>query len=403
MRVLVADKLPVHTIDRFETLGMDVSMEPSLKAEALEARLAEWDPTVLVVRSTRVDASHLSAASRLSLVVRAGAGVNTIDLDACSNGGVFVANCPGKNSVAVAELAMGLIISLDRRIPDNVIDLRAGQWNKGMYAKASGLAGRTLGILGLGGIGTELAVRALAFDMKVVACSVPFPDVVAAQLGIERAETPQELASRCDVLSVHLPSMRETRGLVDDSVLGELPNEGLFINTARADVVNQDALRKALERGIRAGLDVFADEPSTKQGAFDNDIAKHPNVYGTHHIGASTEQAQDAVALEVCRIIEGFRKTGTVDNCVNVRRKSSAGHVLVVRHRDRVGVLAGVLDTLRRADVNVQEMENTIFAGAAAASARIQVTGNIDDQLIAALRIDNDVLNVSAVPLQESK
>jgi len=402
LRVLVADKLPDTVVHRLGQLEMTTSIEPSLQGDSLETRLAEWSPSVLVVRSTRVEARHVDAAPKLSLVVRAGAGVNTIALDACSESGVFVANCPGKNAVAVAELAMGLILSLDRRIPDNVIDLRSGNWNKGLYAKGIGLAGRTVGILGMGRIGAELATRARAFGMEVVAWSRSLTDERAARMGVHRAGSPQDLARRVDILSVHLASTPETRGLVDDSVLTELTEDGILINTARADVVDHEALVRALDRGVRAGLDVFPDEPKGKESPFDSALAKHPNVYGTHHIGASTAQAQRAVAAEVCRIIEGFRLSGTVDNCVNLRQKSSADHVLVVRHRDRVGVLAGVLDTLRRADINVQEMENTIFAGAKAASARIQVTGIVDEGLVAALRIDKDVLNVSAVPLTEA-
>jgi D-3-phosphoglycerate dehydrogenase / 2-oxoglutarate reductase len=402
MRVLVADKLPSAIVDRLGLLDIEVCIESSLKGDALEERLASWNPSVLVVRSTRVESRHIAAAAGLSLVVRAGAGVNTIDLDASSEGGVFVANCPGKNAVAVAELALGLILSLDRRIPDNVIDLRAGVWNKGLYTKGTGLAGRTLGILGTGKIGLELATRARAFGMEIVAWSRSLTEDRAQRLGIRRFENPQAVGQNCDILSVHMALTPQTRGLVDDSVLSGLPDDGVVINTARAEILDHDALLTALSRGVRAGLDVFPDEPSSKEGPFDSAIAKHPNVYGTHHIGASTTQAQNAVAAEVCRIIEGFNQTGTVDNCVNVRRQSSADHVLVVRHRDKVGVLAGVLDTLRRADINVQEMENTIFAGAKAASARIQVTGAVDTRLIEALCIDRHVLNVSAVPLLES-
>jgi len=383
-------------------LGFETEIDPTLQGDALEERLGSWSPSVLVVRSTRVEARHVTAAPRLSLVVRAGAGVNTIDLDACSAAGVFVANCPGKNAVAVAELAMGLILALDRRIPDNVIDLRAGTWNKGLYSKGTGLAGRTVGVLGMGRIGAALAKRAQAFDMKVIAWSRSLTEARAKALGLRRAESPEDLARQSDILSVHLAATPETRGLVDERVLDALGSDGLLINTARADVIDHQALAQALDRGLRAGLDVFPDEPKGKQGPFESAIATHPNVYGTHHIGASTTQAQNAVAAEVCRIIEGFRLTGTVDNCVNLRRQSAADHVLVVRHMDRVGVLAGVLDTLRRADINVQEMENTIFAGAKAASARIQVTGIVDDRLVEALRIDKNVLNVSAVPLTES-
>ena len=190
MRVLFADKLPDQARTRLAAAGFEVSAEPTLSGEALTGRLAELEPDVLVVRSTKVTAADVAAATSLSLVVRAGAGVNTIDLDACSGAGVFVANCPGKNAVAVAELTFGLLLAIDRHIVDGAADLRAGRWNKKAYSKAAGLKGRVLGLLGFGGIGRAVARRAQAFGMPVVAWSRSLTDEAAAEAGVQRAASP---------------------------------------------------------------------------------------------------------------------------------------------------------------------------------------------------------------------
>jgi D-3-phosphoglycerate dehydrogenase len=399
MRVLFADKLPDRSRTRLAAGGCEVLVEPGLADEALAQRLRELAPDVLVVRSTKVKAAHIDAAPSLSLVIRAGAGVNTIDLAACSAAGVFVANCPGKNAVAVAELTFGLMLAIDRHLVDGVVDLRAGRWNKGTYSKAAGLKGRTLGLLGMGDIGQAVARRAAAFGMPVVAWSRSLTAERAAEMGVTRAASPEEVARAADILSVHLALTPETRGLVGDSVFGAMKHGGVFINTSRSEVVNEASLAAAIDgKGLRAGLDVFNDEPAGSSGSFEHPLARHPRVVGSHHIGASTEQAQEAVGDEVCRIIEGYRDEGRVWNCVNALVRSAADHRVVVRHRDRVGVLAAVLACMRESGLNVQEMENLIFPGGAAI-ARIQVVGRPDDGLAARLSALEHVVHASIVAL----
>jgi len=402
VKTLVADKFEAIGIEGLRAAGCEVVHEPALDGDTLVAALAEHRPEVLVVRSTKVTEAMLDAAP-LGLVVRAGAGVNTIDVAAASARGIHVANCPGQNSVAVAELTLGLLLALDRRIPDAVADLRAGTWNKAAYSKARGLAGRTLGVLGLGSIGCEVIRRAHAFGLEIVAWSRRFDGAdrplsrdEARALGLEAehqrtpirlAPSPAELAARVDALSVHLALTPETRGLVDASVLGRLRHGAFVLNTSRGEVVDGEALEAAArEKGLGLGLDVFAREPSGGTGAFEDPIVRLPHVYGTHHVGASTGQAQEAIAAETVRIVREFVDRGRVPNCVNYADRSPATHRLVVRHRNRPGVLAHVFDRLRAVGINVQETENVVFAGAKAALARIHLDGEPTEATLDAIR-----------------
>ena len=373
MRVLIADKFEQSGRDGLQALGCDVSFQPDLKDDALTEAIRELTPDVLVVRGTKVSEAML-AAGQIKLVVRAGAGFNTIDVAAASRRGIYVSNCPGKNSIAVAELAFALILALDRRIADNVIALRRGEWNKKEFSKARGLFGRTLGLVGVGKIGAEMIPRAQAFGMRVVAWSRSLTPERAAELGVEFKTSPAEVASEADVVSVHVALNADTRGFLGSEFFAAMREGAYFINTARGEVVDQAALIAAMHsRGIRAGLDVFAAEPTSASAEFADAIASEANLYGTHHIGASTDQAQEAIAAETVRIVREFKETGNVPNVVNLARQTPATHRLVVRHLDRPGVLAAVLDALKSEHINVQEMENIVFEGAEAAVARINL------------------------------
>jgi D-3-phosphoglycerate dehydrogenase / 2-oxoglutarate reductase len=374
MKVLVADKFEEVGVAELQAHGFAVDLRPGLSGDALVAALASADPDVLVVRSTQVPAAAMTATPRLKLVVRAGAGYDTIDVTAASAEGVYVANCPGKNAIAVAELAWGLILSCDRRIPDQTADLRQGRWNKKEFGVARGLFGRTLGVLGLGPIGLAVIERARAFGMPVIAWSRSLTHERARELGVERADTPLELAAKSDVVSIHVAGGADTRKLVSRDFIDHMKPGATLINTSRGSVVDEEALRWGIaERKLRAGLDVFEGEPKAATGEFDSAVAREDRVYGTHHIGASTDQAQTAIALEAVRIIRHFRSTGEVLHCVNRAVKSPATCLLTVRHRNRPGVLAQVFQVLSEARINVEEMENVIYAGALAASARIQL------------------------------
>ena len=401
MRVLVADKFEETGLEGLRSLGCEVYYEPKLEGEALGWRLRDTAAEVLVVRSTKVTAAEMDQARNLSLVVRAGAGVNTIDLPAASARAISVSNCPGKNAVAVAELAWGLILALDRRIAEQTADLKAGLWNKAEYGRARGLAGRTLGIAGFGAIGREVAARGRAFDMEVVAWSPSLSAERAAEAGVVRVASLRELASRSDVVSVHLALTKETRGVLGGAFFDAMRPGALFVNTSRGETVNAAALKEAIAtKGIRAGLDVFEREPSGGTGAFEDEVGRLPGVVGTHHVGASTEQAQNAIAAEVIRIVAAFKASGEVPNAVNLCGRSPARWLLTVRHRDRVGVLAHVFGALREAGINVQQTENVVFDGAEAASARIQLDSEPTRSLLARVAEGcRDILSITLNPL----
>jgi len=401
VKVLIADKFEQSGLDGLKASGCEVIFEPELKDDALRDAIARTGAEILVVRGTAVTAAMLEAGA-LSLIVRAGAGYNTIDVAAASRRGIYVSNCPGKNAIAVAELALGLILSLDRRIPDNVAELRAGKWNKKEFSKARGIFGNTLGLIGYGNIGQEVARRALGFGLSVVVWSRRFASGnEQPELPVKVLPTPEDVAETADIVSVHLALSKDTRGLLGESFFARMKRGAIFVNTARGEVVDYAALEKAVrERGIRAGLDVFPDEPTGATASFSTPLAALPGVYGTHHVGGSTDQAQEAIAAETVRVISSYVTTGKVPNVVNLARATPATHMLVVRHRDRPGVLAHVFDQLRRVGINVQETENVIFEGAEAAVARINLDGSPSPDTLAGLRTGNDdILDVRVVAL----
>ncbi len=406
MKVLVADKFEQSGLDALKAAGCDVIFEPEASGDTLIAAIKKTEAPVLVVRSTQVTDAMMDAGS-LSLIVRAGAGVNTIDVAAASKRGIYVSNCPGKNSVAVAELTMGLILALDRRIPDNVSDLRAGNWNKKEYSKARGLMGQTLGLLGFGHIGREVAKRARAFGMPVLVWSRRFAQDAEARaaaqndFGVEIVDSAEELMKRSDIVSVHLALTKETKGFVGEKLLKHARTGAYIVNTARAEVMDYAALAEAIKnKSIRVGLDVYENEPASPTATFVNTLCGSPGVFGTHHIGASTSQAQEAIAEETVRIIRTYKDTGKVPNVVNLATQTPATHMLVVRHRDKPGVLAHVFEYLRVAHLNVQETENIIFDGAHAAVARINLDGAPSMRALDAMQSGNaDILDLQLVKL----
>ena len=402
MRLLIADKLHARAIEELGTLPLEVVYEPELTKESLEKRLPGFG--ILVVRSTDVTASAIDSAKELNLIVRAGAAFETIDVRAASKRGIYVANCPGKNASAVAELVFGLMLSLDRRIPDAVASLRAGKWERKEFGKSEGLHGKTLGVAGLGAIGRDVAHRARTFGLNVVGWSRSLTPARAAEIGIAHAGSIEELASRSHILTLHLALNDRTRQIVGKRVLAALPERATFINTARADLVDYAALIEAAEkRGLRAGLDIFPDEPrGTRTFATPDIIRSFPSgglIYGTPHIAAATDQAQLSIATETVRIIRSFLLEATVPNVDNVSSSAAARFQLVIRMLDKEGTFANVLAVLKRHGINVEEVTNTVFEGGAAACAKLRLLSRPTESCLAEVKAFSEVLHVDLVTL----
>lgn len=394
MNVLIADKMSPATIKDLELIGCQVTVRPELTAETLPEAIAGVD--VLIVRSTKVSGKTIEAGQGLSLIIRAGAGVNTIDLDAASKRGIHVANCPGKNTEAVAELAIGLLLAADRRLPQAAADLRQQAWKKSEYGKARGLKGRTLGIIGMGNIAQAVIIRAKALDMKILAWSRSLTPQQAEARGLEYAANPLEVAAQADAVSLHVAySKTTTHHLVNADFLAKMKPGAILVNTARGEVVDTVALKAAIKaKHLRVGLDVFENEPKGGIDTFaDAELAEL--AICTPHIGASTDQAAEAIAAEAVRIVKVFIATGLPPNVVNVRTKPTATHGMVIRHYNRVGVLARVLDILKTQGVNVEEMQNTIFEGGTAATCSLRIDRPPAAAVIAELSNHPDLIQVT--------
>lgn len=394
MKVLIADKFPEFYIQKLRDNDIEVIYEPKLGENDIPRYTNDVD--TVVVRSTKVNTHAIMNSTKLNLIVRAGAGYNNIDVKAANKKGVYVANCPGKNSIAVAELAMGLIIALDRKIPDNVIDFNNGVWNKDKYSKAEGLAGKTLAIIGYGNIGKELAKRALSFGIKVYAKDViPITDE-----NVIVFDNLEEMLPKADIISLHLPANSQTKGMFDEKLFSLLKPGAILINTSRAEIINEEALIKAInEKNIKVGLDVFAGEPEGKSGSVSSKLQGLPNVYVTHHIGASTEQAQNAVAEETVKILLTYKNTGTVLHWVNSAKPAENPYQLTVKHYDKPGVLASVLDVLKQGDINIEEMQNIIFDDRMVACCSLVLKTPATEDMLKVIEHNPNVLSVLHVKL----
>ncbi len=319
MKILIADSFPETHQQKLIDAGHQITVDASLQDDALKDALTDHE--ILIVRSTAVTEAMLKAGDNLRLVIRAGAGTNTIDKETAAGCNIRVCNVPGANAIAVAELVIGMMISLDRFIPDNVNDLNNGIWNKKKYSAGRGLHGQSVGILGLGAIGFAVAERARAFGMRVFALKKASRSAAAEQqiasAQIEQLESLDELLKRADIVTLHLPATNQTTGMVNDEFLGKMRNGAMLINTSRGELVDDAALLRAIDnKSLRVALDVYNNEPGASDNRFDSEIANHPAVCSTHHIGASTTQAQVAVSDGVLEVIAAFQQ-GELKNCVN--------------------------------------------------------------------------------------
>ena len=394
LKVLVADKFPDKYIQQMRDLDLEVIYNPKLGEKDLPE--AAKDVDIIVVRSTIVNEETINKGTKLNLIIRAGSGVNNINIAAANKKGIYVTNCPGMNAVAVAELAFGLMISLDRFIPDNVSDFNKGVWNKDKYSKGKGLKGKTLGLIGVGNIGKEVAKRAHAFEMNVYGKDITRIEGVQ----IKDFSEMDQLLPLCDIVTIHLPATPQTKGLFNKQMFSYMKDGAYLINTSRQDVIVEDDLLEAIkEKNIRYACDVFKGEPEGKSGEVSSKLQNNPNIYVTHHIGASTEQAQDAVAEETINIIKKFVHSGVIEHWVNRAKITDANYQLVVKHYDKPGVLASVLDVIRSGHINIEEIENIIFEGGIAACCTMKLQNAATADMLKKISENANVISVSHVEI----
>jgi D-3-phosphoglycerate dehydrogenase len=399
MRVLVADRLSEDALDEMRGLGVEVEYNPRIEGTELAQRLEGVN--VLVVRGTEVRAEALAAGKSLNLVIRAGAGTRNIDVAFASERGIYVAQTPGRNAQAVAELTFTLIGCLDRRVPDAVHSLRSGLWEKDQYARAVGLEGRTIGILGLGHVGRAVLRMAQAYQMRPLAFGRALTALRAAELGATRVSTPLDLARQSEILSVHLELTDRTRQVVDRKLIEALPDGAFLVNTARHELVDYDALLELIpKKNLRVGLDVLPGEPSERTARYTHPILHAPGVYATPHLGQSTDRAQVAIASETVHILRSFVTKGEVPNVVNIAPSTWSRYQLVVRHVDRIGALANVLSVLKRHGIHISALDNTVFDGGRAACAKIRMESRPSEACLQEIMAFSDeVLHVDLLTL----
>ena len=311
MNIVVSDDLPESALELLRGEGWQVDARTGRSPADLAADLANAD-ALLVRSATKVTKELLAAAPRLRVVGRAGTGVDNIDVGAASGRGVLVVNAPGANSISVAEHALALMLALARMVPAADQAMKAGKWEKKRFL-GNELRGKTLGIAGLGRIGQEVAQRARSFGMRVVAHDPFISREIADSLGVELLPL-DDLCAVSDYLSLHLPSTPETRHAFNDERFSRVKPGIRLVNTARGDLIDEAALRRAIDAGIVAGaaLDVFEKEPPT-----DWSLVQLSKVVATPHIAASTEEAQELVGLDTAAAVRDFLRDGVVRNAVN--------------------------------------------------------------------------------------
>ncbi len=352
-RVLIGDKLETGGLDLLRQAGIELDERPGLKGADLQEAIRAADG-VIVRSGTRITAELLENPGKLRAVVRAGVGVDNIDVAAATRRGIVVMNTPGGNTVSTAEHTITMMMALARHIPAADASMHQGKWERGKFVGTQ-LAGKTLGVVGLGRIGREVARRAAGLDMKVIGFDPFLAPERAAQLGIEAVAGLDQLLPRCDFLTVHTPLTEETRDLIGAPQLAAMKRGARVLNCARGGIINEEALAEALKTGQLAGaaLDVLVQEPPPA----DHPLLKLPNVVVTPHLGASTTEAQESVALEAAQLLIDFLTRGVVGFAVNmaaVDRTELQELRLYVDMARRLGLLHAQMShgAIRRAELS---------------------------------------------------
>jgi len=314
MRVLISDNLAQVGVDILRKAGLEVDVKPGLAPDEIKAIIGEYEG--LIIRSaTKVTADLLESASRLKVVGRAGIGLDNVDIPAASQKGVIVMNAPDGNATTAAELAISMMLALSRNIPQATGSMKQGKWEKKKFMGRE-VTGKTFGVIGIGRIGSIAASRAQGLKMKTIAYDPHMPKEVAEKIGVELVSL-EELAKRSDYVSVHVPLTKETKNLVSAEFFGNMKKDAMFIDCARGGVCDEAALLEALKEGRIAGaaLDVFAQEPTTLENC---PLLGLDNFICTPHLGASTSEAQENVAIAIAEQVADYLNKGTVTNAINV-------------------------------------------------------------------------------------
>lgn len=393
MRILVACELPPATVAQLESLASAVTVRPVAKPQQLYEDLT--DVGILIVDKLRISAETISRATGLQMIVRAGPGPGDIAIEEASTAGIFVTNVPDMHATAIAELTFGLILALDRQLVENINASRERRWIRSELTKARGLAGRTLGILGYGPVGRLVARRALAFEMRVVAWSPMFGPGLPEEQDVTFCDWPRELARMSDVVTVHEVPDAEEQTLVDAEFLESLPPDAYLIHVGQPGAVDEAALAAAVgARNLRVAVDLRAGEPRGETARYRWRLGDDPRVIATQNIGPLTEQAQQAAADEVVRIVRAFVTSGEVRNCLNLAERSPATWQLVLRVRDQVGIMAAILEAIRADGINVEEITSRVFTGAKAACCTIALNERPSTEALDVVRALPDVLHL---------
>ena len=373
MKILIADSLSDTVVEALREAGHKVKMDPSLDKNTLENEICDYD--VLVVRSTKVTRSIIEKGKNLSLIVRAGAGVNTIDIEAASYHGVFVSNTPGCNSDAVSELTIGHLIACDRQIVDNAENLRNGKWVKNQFLNCAGLKGKTLGLLGAGNIAQRVAKVAQAIGMNVIVYSYFFDEKDAERMGVTKVNDLMDIAKNSDAISIHIPYMKETHHLISKKFFKTMKNGAILINTARGEIIDTPEMINAIKtKGIKVGLDVYEDEPTYGVGDFKSSELARLVCSATCHIGGSTQQASELIAEETINVITTYAQTGKVLNCVNIDASPACDETLTIRHK---GVLAQIIQTISSNGATIQSISSQNLSGGESQTVTLKIKGDV--------------------------
>ena len=395
IKILFGCNVPEEILEEFRALGTELIYEPNIAPDRLEKIVG--DTNILVISRNRISPEIIAAGHELQMIIRAGTDVSNISVQQASEAGIFVCNCPYKDATAIAELTFGYLLSVDRRLFAHVQASR--QQKPGVIPKleALGLAGRTLGVLGYGPVEKEIIQRALAFEMKVNAWSpASLTPEIAAERKIGFCDRPRDVARDSDMLSVYISPQNQAAHLVDVDLLESMRPGASLVYIGHPGALDLSALADvASRRDIRVAYDISAPQLTAGDvGRFIARLQALPNVIGTYGLADRTHQSREETAREVLRIVREFILNGKVLNCLNLIEYNPAMWQLLMRLKDRVGVLASVMDVLRADGISMEDITSHLFTGAQAVWITMAVDERPSAEALAAIRELEGVLNL---------